>query len=147
VLWPALGALVGLALVGVLSDFVRQPLIMAPFGATAALAFGLPESPLAQPRNVVGGHTVSTAVGLAIVALGAGGTIAIAIGAAAALAAMLATGTLHAPAGATALLVITQDPGPIFLLTPVLLGSIALVAVAVVFNNLPHDRRYPTYWR
>lgn len=33
-----------------------------------------------------------------------------------------------------------------FLLTPTLAGAIALVLVALVFNNLPKERMYPKYW-
>jgi CBS-domain-containing membrane protein len=32
----------------------NSPLLMAPFGATSVLIFGVPDSPLAQPRNVIG---------------------------------------------------------------------------------------------
>ena len=39
-------------------------LIMAPFGASCVILFTLPESPLAQPRNVIGGHIVTAFVGL-----------------------------------------------------------------------------------
>ena len=144
--WPALGAVVGLGFVGGLSDLVREPLIMAPFGATAVLAFGLPETPLAQPRNIIGGHALSAIVGFAVLVVGASGSFGLALAGGGALAAMLATGTLHAPAGATPLVVIDSGPGLDFLLAPVLLGSIALVAVALVFNNLADDRRYPAYW-
>ncbi|EJL6401218.1 HPP family protein, partial [Vibrio navarrensis] len=31
-------------------------LIMAPFGASCVIAFGLPNSPLAQTKNIVFGH-------------------------------------------------------------------------------------------
>jgi len=38
--------------------------------------------------------------------------------------------------------------GYLFVLTPVLLGAVVLVAVGVVVNNLVSDpdHRYPTYW-
>ncbi|MFP3415974.1 HPP family protein, partial [Bacillus sp. SIMBA_074] len=39
--------------------------LMAPFGASCVLAFGLWNVPLSQPRNIIGGHFVSTFVGLA----------------------------------------------------------------------------------
>lgn len=37
---------------------------MAPFGATCVLLFAAPDTPLAQPRNVIGGHLVSGLVDL-----------------------------------------------------------------------------------
>ncbi|MDU4438796.1 MAG: HPP family protein [Neisseria sp.] len=33
-----------------------------------------------------------------------------------------------------------------FLVMPTLTGSLILVAVALVYNNLGKGRRYPTYW-
>ena len=42
-------------------------LIMAPFGATAVLVFGVPASPLAQPKNVIFGHLITAIVGLTFI--------------------------------------------------------------------------------
>ena len=39
-------------------------LIMAAFGVSCVILFTLPESPLAQPRNDIGGHIVTAFVGL-----------------------------------------------------------------------------------
>jgi CBS-domain-containing membrane protein len=44
-------------------------LLIAPFGASCVLVFALPESSLAQPRNVIGGHVISTAIGLMVLSL------------------------------------------------------------------------------
>lgn len=46
-----------------------SPLIITSFGASAVLLFGLCESPLAQPRNFIGGQFVSALVGTAITRL------------------------------------------------------------------------------
>lgn len=146
ILRATLGALLGLGLVGLLAGAVGKPLLMAPFGATAVLAFALPDSPLAQPRSIVGGHVVAAAVGFAVLVLVGAGTASLALGGAAALGAMLVTRTLHAPAGATPLVVLAEQPDATFMLTPVLLGSLGIVAVALVVNNVPSTRRYPAYW-
>lgn len=34
--------------------------LMAPFGATMVILFALPDSPLAQPRNIVCGHLLTS---------------------------------------------------------------------------------------
>jgi CBS-domain-containing membrane protein len=39
-------------------------LIMAPFGATAVLVFGVSSSPLAQPKNVILGHFITAFIGV-----------------------------------------------------------------------------------
>lgn len=49
--------------IGVLSyaevSLTEVVLLMAPFGATAVLVFGVPSSPLAQPKNVIIGHFIT----------------------------------------------------------------------------------------
>ncbi len=39
-------------------------LLIGSFGASAVLLYGGPRSPLAQPRNLIGGHLVSALVGV-----------------------------------------------------------------------------------
>ncbi len=39
-------------------------LLVAPFGATMVLVFGLPQSPLAHPKNVVFGHLTTAITGI-----------------------------------------------------------------------------------
>ena len=54
ILWSLLGGFIGIAATGYLSLMAHTPLLMAPFGATCVLAFGVPDSPLAQPCNIIG---------------------------------------------------------------------------------------------
>jgi len=68
-----------------------------------------------------------------------------------AVALMHLTRTLHPPGGATALLPViggeqVQDLGFLFVLVPVGLGVLVLLAAAVLFNNIPRTRRYPEVW-
>ncbi|MNT49917.1 HPP family protein [compost metagenome] len=63
-----------------------------------------------------------------------------------ALAAMQQTRTLHAPAGANPLVVIASGASFGFLLTPVLAGSLVVVAVAWCVNNARSRGSYPKYW-
>ena len=44
-------------------------LLVPSFGASCALVFGVPASPFARPASVIGGHLVSSAVGLIAMAL------------------------------------------------------------------------------
>ena len=119
---------------------------MAPFGASCVLAFGMPDSPLAQPRNIIGGHVIATLVGLAVLhTLGdSWWSAALAVGLA--LAAMQQTRTLHAPAGANPLVVIASHAPLSFVVTPVLAGSLVIVAVAWCLNNARQANSYPKYW-
>lgn len=61
------------------------------------------------------------------------------------------TETTHPPGGATALLAVTTQPllpGAhfLFIVMPVLTGSLAMLVVALVINNLAPKRTYPTFW-
>jgi CBS domain-containing membrane protein len=66
----SLGASLGIAFAAVVAAQVPMPvhdlpLVFAPIGASAVLVFALPASPLAQPWPVIGGNTISAAVGVA----------------------------------------------------------------------------------
>jgi CBS-domain-containing membrane protein len=66
-LFSGLGSFLGIGLLAYLSVGSGYPLIAAPFGATAVLVFAVPESPLAQPRNVIGGNCIGALVCIALV--------------------------------------------------------------------------------
>jgi len=66
---------------------------------------------------------------------------------------MYLTRTLHPPAGATALIAViggenVHQLGFLYALMPVFLGTVLLLIVALVVNNLSTDpkRHYPVYW-
>ena len=146
ILLAGLGGAVATLVLFSLSQWSGLAFVMAPFGATCVLAFALPDSPLSQPRSIVGGHLIATAIGLAVgTLLGLSPwTMALAVGMAIAL--MLATRTTHAPAGADPLLVMLAMPDWSFLLMPVLTGSVTLVAVAYVYHRFAGRAAYPSYW-
>jgi CBS-domain-containing membrane protein len=146
ILWSSLGSFIGIAATAYLSVKTGTPLLMAPFGATSVLIFGIPDSPLAQPRNVIGGNFIAALVSLTILHLFGAEPWAMGMAVATAIGMMQFTGTLHPPSGAVALVVMMTKAPWQFLLTPALEGSIILVLCAVVFNNLAEDRTYPKYW-
>jgi CBS-domain-containing membrane protein len=126
--------------------------MLASFGASAVLIFGAVRSPLAQPRNVVGGHLLSAAVGVACWKLLHGQPwLAQAAAVATAIALMHATRTLHPPGGATALIAVIGSPqihelGFLFVIMPATLGPTILVIIGLLVNNIPQSRRYPEIW-
>lgn len=141
-----LGGFIAIGLLAMLGDSTASIWLMAPFGASCVLAFGLWDAPLSQPRNIVGGHLVSSAVGLALLhAFGQAGWV-VALGVALAIALMHLTRTTHPPAGADPIVVILAGESWAFLLDPVLAGSAAIVLTALIVNNLDSRRKYPTFW-
>ncbi|MHC6223522.1 HPP family protein [Pseudomonas sp. X10] len=141
-----LGAALAIGITGWLSQVSAAPWLMAPFGASCVLAFGMPDSPLAQPRNIIGGHVIATLVGLLVLHTLGDNWWAAALAVGLALAAMQQTRTLHAPAGANPLVVIASHAPLSFVITPVLAGSLVIVAVAWCLNNVRQPNSYPKYW-
>jgi CBS-domain-containing membrane protein len=146
IILSGLGAFLGIGLVAYFTRVTNVILLMAPFGATCALAFGAPESPLAQPRNIVGGHIISALIGLLCLNLFGNSWWSIALAVGLSISTMQVTKTLHPPAGADPIVVILTQPSWKFLFTPVLFGSLIITAVALIYNNLIKERRYPKYW-
>lgn len=129
-LLSGIGSLLALMAVGGLSVLSDTPLLMAPFGATCVLLFSVPSSPLSQPINVIGGHMVATIISLALVSILPSTWWALAIGVGLTITVMGVLRITHPPAGADPIVIMMAAPGIDFLFTPVLLGSLILVAVA-----------------
>ena len=152
-----LGAFLGVSTVFWMERLFFEPndlmLLIAPFGASAVLIYGAPRSPLAQPRNLIGGHVVSAFIGvLCWKLLQDFPWLAAALAVSTAIALMHATRTLHPPGGATALFAVigsekVHRAGFLYVLTPSITGSMILLVVALLVNNLFSERRYPETWR
>jgi len=129
-----------------------EPALADRLGASAVLAFGAPHSPLAQPRNLVGGHVLSAIVGVSSQAmLGAEPVLAAALAVSTAIALMHMTQTLHPPGGATALIAVIGGPGIHgmgywYVLLPCAAGAVCMLLLALVANNLAAGKKYPTFW-
>lgn len=142
----SLGAAVAIAFVGVLAHATRQPLLLGSLGASCVFLFGLPEAPFSQPRNVIAGHVLSSLVGLVLLKTFGPHTWALGLALGAAVFAMFATRTVHAPAGSNPVIVFLTQPDWGFLLAPTLLGALGVVLVALLFHRITRPGRYPLYW-
>lgn len=148
----AIGALIGILVTGVIgslavAETAALPALIAPMGASAVLLFAVPSSPLAQPWSILCGNIVSAFVGVSAALLIDDPVIAASLAISLAIAAMMALRCLHPPSGAVALTAVLGGPaihdlGYGFVLWPVAGNSLALLAVALVYNNLS-GRRYP----
>ena len=154
--WSWLGAFLGIAAVALIhfkllagTDLL---LLIGSFGASAVLIYGAVKSPLAQPRNLLGGHVLSALIGVAgYQLLHPWPWLACAVAVATAIACMHLTKTLHPPGGATALIaVIGGDQihalGYLYALIPAASGALVMLIVALLVNNLAKTRRYPEFW-
>lgn len=141
------GGMLAIWLLAQMTQTLDQALLIAPFGASCVLLFALPSSPLAQPRNVIGGHLISSFIGLTILTLLGHSPLACGLGVGLAIAAMQFSGTLHPPAGADPLVVILTGAGWTFLALPVLAGTVALVLLAMLYHRFLSRRAYPAQFR
>lgn len=153
--WSFIGSFFGIGIIAFLqsqklsiSDVVY---LIGSFGASSVLIYGVIESPLAQPRNLIGGHLVSAIIGVTvqkfvpdIIWLTAPLAVSLSI------VFMQITKTLHPPGGATALIAVTgsaaiKNLGYWYVISPVLIGTLILLFVAIIFNNITSKRKYPTH--
>jgi CBS-domain-containing membrane protein len=144
-LFACTGVFLCIALLAVCSFRLELLLLLGSFGSSAVMVFGFPELHFSQPRSVVGGHFICSAVGLAALGLFGHSGFGLALACAAALALMMLTRTVHPPAGSNPVIVFLTAPKWGFLLYPTLLGALTMVAVAVVYHRACR-RAYPGYW-
>jgi len=151
--WAFLGSFIGIGIIAYLqsqtlpkSDVIY---LIGSFGASSVLVYGVIQSPLAQPRNLIGGHLVSAIIGVTIQktapdVLWITAPLAVSLS----IVLMQITKTLHPPGGATALIAVTgsaelKNLGYWYVVSPVLVGTLILLIVALFFNNITSNRQYP----
>ncbi len=130
-------------LLATLTQTLDSLLVIAPFGASCVLLFALPASPLARPRNVVGGHFLTALMGLVALTFFGDGVMAMGIGVGLGIAVMQFTSTLHPPAGGNPLVVIMTGAGWSFLALPILVGTAILLAMAFAYHRFVSRRAWP----
>lgn len=141
-----LGGFLAIAAVAGLTSGLSLPLILGSFGASCMILFGLPDSPLAQPRNTIFGHVICSFMGLLFLTLFPDFWWSLPMAVGLSMAAMMLTRTVHPPAVSNPVIVFLTKPAWEFLFMPTLAGAVVLVLVAYVYNNLVRKIHYPRYW-
>jgi CBS-domain-containing membrane protein len=156
--WSWIGAFLGIAAVSYIHYHVHiiedidYVMVIGSFGASAVLIYGAIGSPLAQPRNLIGGHIISAIIGVTFYRVFPSQLwLASSLAVATAIAVMHATKTLHPPGGATALIAVigsnkVHSLGYLYAVIPTGLGAVIMLVVALLVNNIPKNRRYPDFW-
>lgn len=112
------------------------PLMAIPFATSIVTVLGSPDAGPAQPRALIGGHLISTLVGLLVLKLCGPAAWAAALAVGLAMVAMHLTGTFHPPAGIDPLVVVVNDMSWRFLFAPVGLGAVLLALFAFAWHNV-----------
>ncbi|HEY3406270.1 MAG TPA: HPP family protein [Ohtaekwangia sp.] len=151
--WTFLGAFTGIGLIGFLNtnhlDLNDNLFLIGSFGASSVLIYGVINSPLAQPRNLIGGHVICALIGVTIQQfIPAEPWLLASLAVSLSIVAMQITKTLHPPGGATALIAVIGSEkiktlGYMYVVSPILTGVVILFLVAMIFNNVTSHRSYP----
>ncbi len=152
-LWTFIGSFVGIGIIGFLNSkyFTAYDnlFLIGSFGASSVLIYGAINSPLAQPRNLIGGHVLCAIIGVTVHKLIPTELwLSSALSVSFSIVGMQITKTLHPPGGATALIANIGSEkiralGYLYILCPVFIGVLILFIVAVICNNATSHRSYP----
>lgn len=151
-LWTFIGSFVGIAAIGFINSrylgISDNLFLVGSFGATSVLIYGVINSPLAQPRNLIGGHVISAFIGVTIQYFALDLWLGAALAVSSSIVLMQITKTLHPPGGATALIAVigtdkVKDLGYVYVLSPILSGVLILFIIAMIVNNVTPNRSYP----
>jgi CBS-domain-containing membrane protein len=146
ILLGGLGGFLAIGVLALLGSRLDVTLLLGSFGASCVLVFGYPDAPFAQPMNVIGGHVICTLIGLAALHWLGPQPWALALAVGCSIAAMMATRTVHPPAGSNPVIVFLGHSGWGFLLFPVVSGVLILVLIGYLYNNAVRKAPYPVYW-
>jgi CBS-domain-containing membrane protein len=144
-LGACLGIFFGISVLAFSSFDLHVMLALGSFGSTSVLLFAFPDNHFSQPRSIVGGHLISSVVGLVAFALFGKVWWGLGLAVAGAAALMMVTRTMHPPAGSNPIIVFLTAPGWGFALFPTLFGAMALVAAGWCYHRV-RRQPYPLYW-
>ncbi|MFZ1151275.1 MAG: HPP family protein [Xanthobacteraceae bacterium] len=151
VLAGAAGGAIAIASMEAFSLSTAFPLMAIPFATSIVTVLGSPKAEPAQPRALVGGHLLSTVIGLLVVKLCGPTAWAAALAVGLAMITMHLTGTFHPPAGIDPLVVVVNNMSWSFLIAPVGIGALLLALFAFTWHNLVarganKGDTWPTQW-
>lgn len=149
-----IGAFSGIGLIGLFNSYFLTSndnlFLIGSFGASSVLLYGLPNSPLAQPRSLIGGNIISSIIGVSFFYLFPDILwLAAALSVSFSIVLMQITKTLHPPAGAASLIAVIgsdkiKELGYFYVISPVMSGVLVLLLIAMLLNFFSATRNYPS---
>lgn len=134
-LWAGVGSSLAILLLQAIGRGLHHPLLLAPFGASCVLLFLLPDSPMAQTRNVLASYAMATLIGFAVLWVFPDDWWAAALAVGATIFMMTLTHTVHPPAGAHPLVILLGAPAWKVLLPTLAAGLFLLMLSAWAFHR------------
>ena len=142
-----MGATAAIALALWLVGGRNGPFLLASLGGSTVFLFALRDTEAAQPRALFGGHFGGVLIGIIFFQF-FGDALWLSVAAVVlTMVFMVATLTIHPPAGTNPLLMVHNQAGFYALLNPVGIGVLTLFIVAVLWSRLCHWKAHPIKWR
>ena len=129
-----------------LTDKLGAILVMGTFAASSLIVFSYPDTPFAQPRNVIVAHLLGSTIGLTCLTYLGSEWWSAGLAVALTIVAMKSCRTVHPPATSNPLVVFLLKPHWSFLLFPTLAGAVTIILVALFVHNLRRTEAWPKYW-
>ena len=118
--------------------------LITSFGSSMVLLYGYPESSFSQPKNIFFGHLLTSVIGIIFlyaVPLPILLLIPFAVGFSIFL--MILTKVVHPPAGANPIIVIMGSVSLDYIINPIIIGSLIILAFGIILNRLILKKKYP----
>jgi hypothetical protein len=153
-IWTFVGSFVTLICVCFLSEAIsfwngksnKYAVPIGPIGAFTTLLYGLTSAPPGQPRNAIYGSAIAGCTALVMSNLPSNLlSLRISLATSISITMMARCGVTHPPGGALAVMLSMGDYNWSSLLF-YLMSLVAVIAIAIVINNLNEKRKYPQYW-
>ena len=143
-IFSSLGAFICITLLAFINmKDVSNLWLIPPFGASLVLIMSVHSSPLAHPKNVFFGHTLSALSGVIVYFLIGTNPLSIGLALSLAIFVMIITNTIHPPAGGNPIIAVMGAKSIDFVFLPVALGAILIISFSYVYNRFVL-REYPS---
>jgi CBS-domain-containing membrane protein len=131
-----LGGVLGIGILGLITDLTHVPLLWAPFGGTLMLVFTAHASPFSQPLNVLGGTLMAAGLSFICFAILPDNTYSLMITVGLVIAAMRLARLSHPPAAATPIVISLSHASWLVVLPALAIGSLAILVMGWVVHRL-----------
>jgi CBS-domain-containing membrane protein len=136
------GVVISALAVGLMA--ILSTLFIAPFASTAAIKYAAPDSHMAQPRSVLGGHLIGVLAGIGVSMVIGVEIVGPAVAAGVSMLVMIGTRTLHPPAVGVAIIACQHPEHPFRAIAAVGVAALVSIACAVVLYRVLHRQSYPS---
>jgi len=144
--WSAIGATIAIALALWFVGDLTSPFLLFSLGGSTVFLFALTDTDSAQPRALFGGHLGGALIGIVCYRMFGDGLWVSVAAVVLTMVSMIATRTIHPPAGANPLIMVHNHAGIYSLLQPVGLGVFTLFLVAILWSRVRPGKKYPNQW-